>query len=197
MRPNPWFDVLLQYGAGGVSIGYGSSTTYLLANQAATVVTDADIRAALIQMIDTGQVPPPGTPNNNYYAFHFPPTVTVNQFGSIGCQSWCGYHGTLIYNDGLVYYGVMPDLSSASCTNCFAGSENVLAIVQAVASHEVAEAVTDPGVGLGEVAWYNNVTGQEVADQCEQVPINSLVLGDGQSYYVASLWSNADMRCMP
>ena len=41
-----------------------------------------------------------------------------------------------------------------------------------VTSHGVIEAITDPGVGLNSLAWYDNLSG-EIGDICNQqaVPI--------------------------
>jgi CHAT domain-containing protein len=96
-----------------------------------------------------------------------------------------------------VYYGIIPDLGSGGCqSGC--GASSVLNNTTSVSSHEFAEAVTDPAVGLATVygpplGWYNATYG-EIGDICNGQQATT-TLGDGHSYTVQKLWSNKTSTC--
>lgn len=62
----------------------------------------------------------------------------------------------------------------------------------AVASHEFAEATTDPGLN-GQYAWFSE-KGEEVADLCDHSPVNSVELPEKNGrpgwWYVTELWDD-------
>jgi hypothetical protein len=65
-----------------------------------------------------------------------------------------------------------------------------------VVSHELLEAITDPGVGLNRVAWYDRDNG-EIADICAFTSSPARVTGaDGVNYTVQRSWSNRRGACV-
>jgi hypothetical protein len=65
-----------------------------------------------------------------------------------------------------------------------------------VVSHELLEAITDPGVGLNRVAWYDRDNG-EIADICAFNSAPARVVGaDGVRYTVQRAWNNRQGACV-
>jgi hypothetical protein len=99
----------------------------------------------------------------------------------------------MAYKSSSAYYAVMPyEVGNRGCrpaTNSFDD-------VTTIASHELVEAITDPGVGLNRLAWYDRANG-ESADICAgPSSAVSIVGGDGVSYSVQRIWSNRAHACI-
>lgn len=63
----------------------------------------------------------------------------------MSCTDFCAYHSEFFFHGGYVRYAVMPDLSVDSpCGGTVCGLGTPLENLQASASHEVFETVTDP-----------------------------------------------------
>jgi hypothetical protein len=198
-------------------------------------LTDAQIQTELATRIQNGQLPAPtldaaGNINTIYFV-HFPQGTSINLNGAFSCAQYCAYHGTIAQPpdagaggpDGgspdLGYYAVMPDMSPGSgCDICFTGVTPFQNLT-IIASHELAEAVTDPEVGrspssiaytdagvalLFPIAWYDanlvdifNGEGGEIGDICRsQSPPANVIDATGNAWYVQRLWSNAMGECM-
>lgn len=159
-------------------------------------VTDSDIRAELETLITAGTLPAPGS--NSLYMVHLPPGVNAyDSNGAKSCTVWCGYHYSYTRANGsAVYYAVVVDMNNNGCskgcgynkddcgvTGCDYGSS--LDRTTAVASHELAEAVTDPN---GSNGWYAS-HGEEIADLCNRNTHSY------HGYRVQRLWSNYSGAC--
>jgi hypothetical protein len=178
------------------SIGNGTAHTAYVDSQTATSLTDAQVQAHLTALFDSGALPKPNS--NTYYPIHYPSGVSITSGFDRSCVQFCAYHGTYVYDGQDVYYGVLPDLSQSGC-NGGCGGSTVLNNTTAVASHEFAETVTDPAVGLAIVygpplAWYNATYG-EIGDICNGQQTTAM-LGDGSTYTVQKLWSNSANSCV-
>jgi hypothetical protein len=181
------------------TIGNGTLGTVVVSNQMGTSLMDSDVQSFLTGLFNSGALPKPN--NNDYYPVHFPSGVTINSGGSKSCVQFCAYHGTYQYNGQDVYYGVVPDLNQPGC-NGGCGGSTVLNNTTVVSSHELAETVTDPAVGVasfpfsifGVLGWYNFSYG-EIGDICSGQQTTA-VLGDGKSYTVQKLWSNKSNACV-
>lgn len=179
------------------TIGAGSFGGSHVDSQTATKVTDAQVQQFLTSLFDNGALPVPT--GDSYYPVHFPAGVKITASdGSQSCVQFCAYHGTYAYNGQNVYYGVLPDLSQSGC-NGGCGGSTVFNNSTSVASHELAETVTDPAVGLATVygpplGWYNETYG-EIADLCNGQQATA-TLGDGHTYTVQKLWSNSSKACV-
>lgn len=213
-----YYDMLTQYstnirdaaGNPGTNqlIGRGSfvsqvTITPALANDGATI-DDANISAELQAQVAAGTLPPEN--GNLVYAMYFPvgKTITLGP-GQVSGVAFCAYHGT---TGGVqeLYYSVLPDFSTgAMASHCGNGTE--FQNVTAVSSHELAEATTDPEVGLSQsdgppLAWYydnpndpNQSQVGEAADICNGQDATASG-GDGATYTVQKLWSNSQNACV-
>jgi len=179
------------------TIGAGTRGTPVVLTQTATSVTDTQIQAVLTAAFKAGQLPLPTS--NTYYPVHFPKGVSISTGSSTSCVQFCAYHGTFVYNNQDVYYGVLPDLSAAGCNGGCGSNAAVVNNLFSVSSHEFSETVTDPAVGLATVygpplSWYNPTYG-EIGDICNGQQA-SVKLGDGNTYVVQKLWSNKNNACV-
>jgi hypothetical protein len=162
------------------SMGAGSTIQTWLQNE---VTTDTNM---------------PDPTADTIYAIYLPAGVDVVLDGGKSCQGFLAYHNTMDVTgkaDGggpvTVAYAVIP--------RC--GSSEASATVSA--SHEFAEAVTDPDIGENNLTFYmyNTVwapTGGEVGDLCESG--NSA--WSESSFTVQRIWSNKSAKashdpCVP
>ena len=186
-----WFNIMSELKTPTQSIGSGSlNYTYNDTSAPTGRLTQDTIELRLNTLISTGKVPSPDA--NTYYAIHFAPGTAANdQCLTSGGGTICGWH-TMMYSSSnkAVYYAVMPD--QVGCGYCDSG--NGLSDIFSLSSHELAEAVTDPGVGDG---WLDS-NGEENADLCQNLAnaVGTTVGRDGQTYAVQLLWSNAAGKCI-
>ncbi|KAJ3335679.1 hypothetical protein HDU91_002076 [Kappamyces sp. JEL0680] len=144
-----WFASMYQYSTPSTTIGAGSFTgSYDYSSAATGTITDDTIQSTLKSLISSGKIPKPNA--NTYYAIHFAPGIEITQSdGSASCQVFCAYHGTIAgsTSSGYYQYGIMPD-QGGSCAGGCGSSSSTFNNLCSVSSHELAEMVTDPGVGL-------------------------------------------------
>ena len=154
-------------------------------------VSEAQIGTALHALIDAGQLPKPST--NRLYAIFFRSGQTIVTRDGDSTSDFCAYHDTMSYKSSTAYFAVMPyELRSRGCRPATNSFDNVTTIV----SHELIEAITDPGVGLNRLSWYDENNG-EVADICAGISTPAPVVGgDGVSYVVQREWSNRMGACI-
>jgi hypothetical protein len=126
-----------------------------------TAVTDDQIRAELAAQIAGGQLPAPttdghGNPNTLYF-LNFPQGVTINLGpAEQSCKlpddagiGFCAYHETYVVPGGPeIYYAVMPDFRNDVCSQHCRPELTPFERETTVASHELAEAITDAEIGL-------------------------------------------------
>jgi hypothetical protein len=143
-----------------------------------TCVTDADVQGELVWQVAHNNLPIPD--NNTLFVVHFPASVQIQMGKPIAesCVQFCSYHSG--FTEGLtdggtqdVFYAVVPDLGVNGCQNgC--GQGTTFQNTCMVASHEIAESITDTLVGLATtanypLAWYDLSQG-EICDVCLQHP---------------------------
>jgi hypothetical protein len=157
----------------------------------------------------------PAPTANTLYAFYFPPTTTITGYGT-SCIDYGAYHSAQLYSDNTtpIVYAIMPD--------CPTGDPKMdLEQVDIAASHEIAEAVTDPNSN-GVPAWYMDQWGGpdagitqpeyrndpwlsqqfgEVGDNCESIPLQTWPLNDAgtvaQRIWSISAASAGHNPCVP
>jgi MYXO-CTERM domain-containing protein len=164
------------------------------------VATDATIQRELARLIDLGRLPA-NTPGNRLYAIYFPPGMGIVQSsGGASCQAFCAYHDTFTLNGKNHYYEVIPDYTVpgpfGDCTTGCGSNPTPLEDQMSGASHELIEAVTDPGVGLvlafgPPLGWYDPSNG-EVGDICAYVVSEGLT----NNFIVQNEWSNTYNACV-
>lgn len=175
---------------------------------------DAQIQADLTSRLMSGDPALPAPDASTIYAFFFPAGVTITLNGtpdptdggafdagnsSNSCDVFYGYHDNITLNapaDGGaggmdVSYAVMPRCPAA-------GGMSVLDIVTSTASHEFAEAATDPypstnpayyTVDQEHFYWSRALGGGEVGDMCAQNGTSFTTWPD-LPYLVQRIWSN-------
>jgi len=168
----------------------------------ATLVSDADVIAELGRQIRAGGLPRPSADAagnaNTVYVVNFPAGKTITVGGGTSCATFCAYHGAFDLDGQNVYYAVMPDMSAGSGCDLGCGAGTPFENATSIASHELAEVITDPEVSLAAgftapLAWYDTFNG-ETGDICNGI-VQQLTLGDGAPYAVQQFWSNADGAC--
>ncbi len=187
-----YMTLLSQYSTPTQTIGNGvlQSVRQILPDHGGTLLSDADIQAELIAQIDDYGVLEQPT-GNTLYVVHFPPGVRiVTKEGGLSCVANCGFHGatkTRTLRD--LFYVVLPDLSSLGCESA-CGAAPLLDNYTASATHEIAEAITDPQGGNG---WAERTYAIEVGDICTSN--RASVTMSGHRYTVQMAWSNRDHAC--
>jgi hypothetical protein len=154
-------------------------------------VTGAQLGAALRTLIDTGQLPKPST--DRIYAIFFRSGQTIVTPDGNSADDFCAYHDTMAYKSSTAYFAVVPyELRNAGCKPASTSFDNLTTVV----SHELIEGITDPGVGLNKLAWYDQSNG-EAADICAGAESAAPVTGgDGVRYMVQRIWSNRAGACI-
>ena len=142
---------------------------------------------------------------NNLYFLFTPPNVGScfdNTSQTCAFDYYCGYHSDFVTGSGTVLYANHPYISGVSA--CDSGENPTGTTGDAtinVVSHEHNEIDTDP---LGN-AWYDEVSGDEIADKCGfdfGSPLGTASGGlynqliNGAQYYLQQEWSNSDSACV-
>ncbi|KAJ3074829.1 hypothetical protein HDU98_010098 [Podochytrium sp. JEL0797] len=193
-------DILSSYSTPTQKIGkgklIGSYVETNVSTAAKWTVDDWALQTYLVGLVKKGVVVPNA---NSYYPVHFPPGVTVTQTGWVSCVDFCGYHGTVdisklkIPNTPYLYYGVIPDQSRDCYSEC-GGSKSVLYNLQTISSHELAESVANPAVGVvtklkAPMSWYSTSQG-EIGDICDLQEAKA-TNASGYTFMVQKVWSNS------
>ena len=118
-------------------------------------VSDSGIRNFLVSRFNAGKVQASA---NIIYGIYLPPGMKVTMSGGGSCSTFCGYHGDFSYGGQRIKYAVFPYLN---CSACSLSGLTVGDMLTIVGSHEIREAVTDPGLN----AWYD-AAGYEADDKC-------------------------------
>jgi hypothetical protein len=136
---------------------------------------------------------------NTLYMIHFAPGVAIElRSGDKSCQSYCADHeGMVSKTYGALAYAIMPDQGGSCSFGCGAG--DAFTSLTLSASHEIAEAITDPmcpPIGTANAfpgAWID-ASGAEIGDKCTGGA--SPLTGAGQTYSVQNEWSNKANACV-
>jgi hypothetical protein len=122
-----------------------------------TTISDSQIRNYLASLFNSG-VP---VSSSVIYGVYFPSGMSVTSGTSASCSNFCGYHSVFAYGGKQIKYAAFPYLN---CSGCSLSGLTVGDMLTIVTSHEIREAVTDPGDN-GQNAWYDNA-GYEADDKC-------------------------------
>jgi hypothetical protein len=181
---------LAQYSAGGYTIENGSFVaTDTDTQDPSAKVTDAQIQSEISAQIAAGHLPQPDE-DTVYFVFTPPGVVVYDRFGDNSVDNFAAYHDYRFGSDGFAY-AVIPYDSSLRDPR----------VMTVYASHELAEAVTDPEPYDTTVAWYDDNYG-EIGDipatllDANQITVadyvNQLSGSDGTNYLVQTVWSLQD-----
>jgi MYXO-CTERM domain-containing protein len=177
-------------------------------------VTDAQIQAELTAQINANVLPAPQvdcTGNaRTIYMIEFPPLVQVSGPSGVGnsCAAFCAYHSTGTYGAAKtpLLYGVLMDEITAACKTGCGTNPTGLDNMTDTASHELAETVTDPDIGLLPtnatmaelpMGWYDSTNSNcgEIGDICDDGGNGDTITVNGRTWYVQELWSNKQNKC--
>jgi hypothetical protein len=141
------------------------------------MISDATIQQTLADSIAGGSLPAPDA-DRLYFVFVEPGVDVVTPWGE-SAVNLLGYHGAFWGPTGAaVTYAVVPDLA---VPNAFFPGLSSFELMTKTASHELAEAVTDPqGTMIGTNAWYDSTwrdptsgaRGGEIADIAERAVVD-------------------------
>ena len=153
------YPVIQQYGStSSISSTLGNPPALLDGRPAQSNIRDSAIQSYLASLFTAGIL----TPNSNtIYGVYFPHGMKVLLTGGSSCSSFCGYHSHFTYGTYQIKYAVFP---YPDCSGCKLSSLSVADMLTIIGSHEIREAVTDPG-DSGNSAWYDRV-GYEADDKC-------------------------------
>jgi hypothetical protein len=185
---------LAQYGTPSMPIGNG--TFVATASDPASLgaqVTDDQIQAEIRAQVAAHALPAPDA-NTVYVVFTPPQVVVVDATGADSENDFAGYHDYFFGGQGGGFaYAVIPYDAQMSDPR----------LMTIAASHELAEAVTDPQPTARTLGWYDFRNG-EIGD----IPpllylagrigiadlIDVLVGRDGTRYAVQKIWSIQDAK---
>jgi hypothetical protein len=198
-------------GTTGISVAIPTKADATYVDTGSTTPPDAGIGGTDLNLFMNQQIAAavaantiPAPTENTLYAFYFPPTTTITGFGT-SCKDYGAYHSAQYYSDNTtpIVYAIMPD--------CPTGDPKAdLQQVTIAASHEIAEAVTDPSSN-GVPAWYMDqwsgpdagITQPEyrndpwisqlygeVGDNCESIPADTWTLDDAGTL-AQRIWSTS------
>jgi hypothetical protein len=163
----------------GYNVGTGTASPGVIDNTSLTsgaTITDASIQARLSADISNGLVATPDA--NRLYVVYVQPNVAVDLGSGQGTtkEGILGYHGAFAGPNGTtIHYAVIAYPGGAAGNSSLGTSATDQ--LTAVASHEVAEAVTDPNVNFSTLGWYDSQRG-EIGDVTENTA-GALVRSDG------------------
>jgi hypothetical protein len=156
------------YGVGRGSFDGGKIS---LANiNKAYYLTDATLHGVLQSYINNGTLKSPDA--NRLYVIFVEDSVAVSNGSTNSQRDFLGYHGAFAGND---FYGRPADIHYAVITypggsvgNASVSWLSAMDQMTEVASHEIAEAVTDPNVNYKSLGWYDSALNGEVGDITNQ-----------------------------
>jgi hypothetical protein len=208
-----WRTIMDGYGVGP---GAGGGHVELPAAFAEQATSDEALKGLLAGQIESGAIPFPSS--DALYVVYLPRTAKLGFQGLQSCQDFVGYHfsGTASVSgrERPFVYAVVGDCSPEGTP-----PETIRDRATSVASHEIAESVTDPDVNVqgrkagyymvGNDAWAPTLRGGEVGDLCERDTFYldrsaegvSGATGSGQ-WRVARIWNATAARrsqapCVP
>ena len=208
---SPWLDLLSAYSTNfsggtqqtivrGTAVSAVTLTPSMCAAGAPSPcdLTDANIQAELAAQIKAGHLPNPDS--NTAYMIFMPPGVTwKDAFGNTSGIQFCSYNSTAATTGGPpIIYGTIIDTFTGvgAGANCGPNS-NALQNETALASTTLANAITDPDIGIAgsiadPVAWYSTTMGQ-VGDACAKNDFTITV--SGRTWSVAKIFDNRTSSC--
>jgi hypothetical protein len=169
-----FMDMLNEYGVGhGVLADHGIVAG---TNSSASSVDDTTLQQTIASGIADSSLQPPDA--NRLYMVFTAPNVDVTDGGQDSLHDFYGYHDFFAGPGGqsITYAVISHPVGNGTFYNL-----NVFQTLTKTVSHELAESVTDPGVG----GWYDSRTGEEIADLADGPQDIGLLNG----YVVQGVWS--------
>jgi hypothetical protein len=153
------YTIIQQYGSHSSIAPSLANLGFYLDNQpTSSRINDSAIRSYLGSLFNSFRLP---VSEDIVYGIYFPPGMRVQLQGGASCTTFCGYHSHFAYNGFQIKYAAFPYLN---CGGCTLSGKSVADMLTIVTSHEIREAVTDPG-DHNAYAWYD-AAGYEADDKC-------------------------------
>jgi hypothetical protein len=192
-----WSGATSEYGVGPLTVTApvvipGTPPATLTGGQLAKLITKQLDDAIADGGADAGAWPAPDA--NTIYAIFLAAGTTETLGTAASCSYFAGYHLHVSYGAGdTAIYAVMPRCSSFPLLP----GASALDIATVAASHELAEAVTDPvgstyaSVDFYGTGWREDSVGSEIGDMCILEPSSFYTPAD-VGFMVQRVWSNAN-----
>jgi hypothetical protein len=167
----PYMDML---SGAGYNVGRGTASAGAfdpLSLNKNALLTDATIQSDLQLAINSGTVNSPDA--NRLYVVFVEDNVAVGLAdGTMSRKDFLGYHGAFAGTNRAgtpadIRYAVIP-YPGGTIGNLAVPNVSALQSMTEVASHEIAESVTDPDVDYGALGWYDDALNEEVADIADE-----------------------------
>jgi hypothetical protein len=204
---SPYLDMLGEYGVGRGSfvanhdVPPNGPANFRADGTTRTTVTEAQITNMLDTEIRAGRL---DVPDASHLYFVFLPPIVHSAFDD--ATGSAGHHASFVDTAGQqVFYAVIthPDRGANVTAIGLTGSESFFQMQTQGASHELAEAVTDPQVwqdssGFHGTGWHDGTSGNALGNEIGDIPQQDLTAGRVQGsitgtldgYLVQELWSN-------
>ncbi len=186
-----YMDQLAEYSSPTQTIGrgsFGNRYTITPFNKSKSL-TQADIEVELDAQIAAGALPKPDA--NTLFMFHYPNGYSIQISFGDSCSSWFADHEVYVSKKfGNIFYAMFP---------CDSANSDSLSSLTEGASHELAEAVTDPLSPLQGVSpaypagWLTPNDEQEIGDLCGWQE-DTLSIGKTK-FTVQAEWLNSKRKC--
>jgi len=174
------FEIVQQYGSTSqIANSIANWAPFIDSQPNQPTITDSKIRSYLSSLFNAQKLT---VYSGAIYGVYFPAGMKVILSGGTSCSSFCGYHSHYSYNGTQIKYAVFP---YPNCAGCSLSGKSVADMLTIVTSHEVREAVTDPGDN-GVNAWYDSA-GYEADDKCAWHNLYQMSNG---SFWVQPEYSN-------
>jgi hypothetical protein len=183
-----WWEALQSDCPAGTCVGAGQATSVAIPTPAAATYTDSaggngsTLQQWVSATLTAGGLPAPsgGAISNSVYVLYLPQTTTVSFDGAQSCSSaspngYDGYHNSMSVGQQRVSYAVVVECPPQPPQFSNVAPTTLLESVTLSASHEIAEAVTDPlpvtGYALDDahvenLPWIDVTGGGELGDLC-------------------------------
>jgi hypothetical protein len=206
---SPWLDLISAYSTNfsggtqqtivrGTAVSAVTLTPSKCASSSACTLMDSDIQAELAAQIKTNHLPSPDS--NTAYMIFMPPNVTwTNASGNTSGIQFCSYNSTAATTGGPpIIYGTIIDTFTGVGAGAGCGpNANALQNETALASTTLANAITDPDIGIASsiadpVAWFSTTMGQ-VGDACSKQDFTITV--SGRTWSVGQIFNRFTNSC--
>ncbi len=174
------YTIVQQYGSRSpIANSLANLGAFVDAKATQSTTTDSKIQSYLASLFNGGKLQPS---NTVVFGVYFPSGMKIVAGGGASCSNFCGYHSHFTYGSYQIKYAVFPYLN---CSACSLSGKKVADMLTIVTSHEIREAVTDPGDN-GVWAWYD-ACGYEADDKCAWHNLYQTTTG---SFWVQPEYSN-------
>jgi hypothetical protein len=149
----------------GYGVGRGSSTggkISLASLAAGSTLDDSTLRSWLFAYANNGTLAWPDA--NRLYVCFVEPNVIVRDGGSTSVGGFRGYHGAFAGPSGTIIHYAVIAYPRGSVNNSSVSFLSDIDSITKTASHEIAEAATDPNIGYSTLGWYDDTLNGEIGD---------------------------------